>query len=361
MTSHFFYGELISSGLVDFLRDRPMKRLFLFFIITSCLHADWEAKVVVIGSGPAGIAAAMHASDLLGIPTDGDQVLLVTGDEIGGLLTHASKVQNCPGIDTASGMVIMDKMVDQAKAHGVLFLEDSVISVDFTQYPFTLMTSSNGLIIARSVIIATGTSPKNLGVPGEAEYWEKGGVSACALCDAFAYQGKTVAVVGGGDSAVDQAIHLAQYADKVYVLVRSKEMRAKAFMVSLLRTQSNKIELLYNKAVLEIVGDGESVTGIRLSDKVSGQEEVLPVDGVFLAIGHKANTELFKGKLELSSSGRIIVVPETRETTVPGIFAAGDVVFNEYRQVPVAIGSAVLAAHSAVEWMRFRFIPVEER
>ncbi|HBL98437.1 TPA: thioredoxin-disulfide reductase [Candidatus Dependentiae bacterium] len=307
-------------------------------------HTDWDT--IIIGGGPAGLAAGMHIADAH------FKVTILTGPEPGGLLTHAKCVENWPGILAESGMSIMDRMLEQAKSHGADINYDSVTSVDFSHTPFVVTTKNSGTLYARTIIIATGSSPRQLKVPGEAEYWGHG-VSSCALCDSFAYMGKDVAVIGGGDSAVNDAIHLADYAKKVTVFVRAREMRAKAVMQDKLNEYSNRITIIHNKQILAVLGTGQKVTGITIKDRASGAEEIFPVDGVFVAIGHEPNTWLFKDFLTLSPTGHILIDAATMQTSIPGIFAAGDVVEGAYKQVPVAVGNAIVAAGKAIGILRY--------
>lgn len=300
--------------------------------------------VVVLGAGPAGLSAIMHLADAH------VSSVSLTGPELGGLLTHAAKVENIPFVLPESGLSIMQRLIEQAQAHGAQFVYDSATRVDLTQFPFIIETADSGVFSTKSLLIALGSSPRKLHVPGEETYWGHG-VSGCALCDAFAYENREVVVVGGGDSAVDQAIHLANYASKVTVFVRGREMRAKQ---SRMRELLKKVNVVYNKKVLEIVGDGQQVTGIKIQDRVSGVEEIFPTNGVFLAIGHEPNTWLFKNSLALSSDGHIPVDFESMQTSVPGVFAVGDIVDGSYRQVPVAVGDAIKAAGKIINFVRYR-------
>ncbi len=313
-------------------------------LILETKSALWDT--LIIGGGPGGLAAGMHIADAH------FKVTILTGPEPGGLLTHAKSVENIPGIEAESGLSIMDRMLAQAKKHGATINYDSVTAVDFNQTPFMVTTQNSGVLYARTIIIATGSSPRKLNIPGESTYWGHG-VSSCALCDSFAYIGKEVAVIGGGDSAIGQAVHLATYAKKVTVFIRSKTMHAKPVMQDKLRELADQVHLVYNKEILNIVGDGTKVKGIDIKDRVSGQEEFFPVDGVFLAIGHEPNTGLFKDFLQVSTSNHILVDFATMQTSIPRVFAVGDVVEGAYRQAPVAIGLAIVAAGKAIEILRY--------
>ncbi|HAU30115.1 MAG: Thioredoxin reductase [candidate division TM6 bacterium GW2011_GWF2_43_17] len=325
-----------------------MRSLFVALLLLGGGLFARQLPVVVIGSGPAGASAAMHIADAR-IP-----VVLITGDEPGGLITRAKWVENWPGIQPASGYDIMESILAQAKSRGVTFLEDKVIAADLTRYPFLLDFAEAETMEASAVIIATGSCPRKIGIPGEERYWGSG-VSGCATCDAFAFEGKEVAVVGSGDSALTSAVHLAEYASHVYVLVRGREMRAQRYVREKLRDYEGKIEILYGREPREILGDGSQVSGIMLFNKDESAFEVLPVSGVFIMIGHGPNTGLFDGQIELSSSGHIIVDPITRETSMHGVFAAGDVVQWAYRQAPVASGSGICAAgKGAIDFVRYQ-------
>lgn len=314
---------------------------WLFLVLLAPTFVFSQRPVVVIGSGPAGISAAMHLLDAK-IPT-----IVITGEEPGGLITRAKWVENWPGIQPASGYDIMESIFDQARSRGVSFLDDKVIAVDFMQYPFLIECEEHDPIEAASVIVATGSSPRKLGIPGEDKYWGSG-VSGCATCDAFAFEGKDVAVIGGGDSALTSAVHLAEYASHVYVLVRGRDMRAQSYVRDKIEEYNGKIEVLYGREPREVVGDGTQVTGIRLFNKAESAYEVLPVSGVFIMIGHGPSTELFDGQIDLSNSGHVLVDPVTCETSMHGIFAAGDVVQFAYRQAPVASASGISAAGKGV-------------
>ncbi len=328
-----------------------IRRLLIIALLMGCfgtpVFGQKQLPVVVIGSGPAGASAAMHIADAR-IP-----VILVTGDEPGGLITRAKWVENWPGIQPASGLDIMESILDQAKSRGVTFLDDSVIAADLVRYPFILDFADAEPIEAAAVVIATGSCPRKLGIPGEDFYWGSG-VSGCATCDAFAFEGKDVAVIGSGDSALTSAIHLAEYASHVYVVARGREMRAQRYVREKLRDYEGKIEVLYGREPREVLGDGSQVTGLMVYSADESAFEVLPVSGVFVMIGHGPNTSLFDGQIELSPSGHIVVDPITRETSMRGVFAAGDVVQWAYRQAPVASGSGICAAGKGViEFVRY--------
>jgi thioredoxin reductase (NADPH) len=298
---------------------------------------------VIIGSGCAGLTAATYARRL------GLEVLVITGDMPGGLITETGMVENWPGSTQILGSEIADNLKKQAEMQGAYFLEDTVTRVDFSCWPFKLYTENDRCIQALSVIIATGSSPKKLGIPGEKEYWGAG-VSACAVCDAPLYKGKEVFVIGGGDSAIEEAILLSQYAKRVTILVRRDSMRASQHMQDRLREYPT-ISVVYNIQPQEIIGNRGRVSGLKVLNTESGEQRDMSTEGIFLAIGHEPNTKIFKDYIELDDmSGTIKLIKGTKETSVEGIFAAGDVA-GRRRQACVAAGSGAEAALDAKEWL----------
>jgi thioredoxin reductase (NADPH) len=300
-------------------------------------------RLVIIGSGPAGYTAALYASRANLSP------LLFEGLQPGGQLTITSDVENYPGFpEGILGPELMEKMKAQAERFGTRCVMGDVTRVDFERRPFQIWQDDT-LFTADAVILATGASAKWLGLPSETTYRGKG-VSACATCDGFFFRGLEVAVVGGGDTAVEEATFLTKYATKVYLVHRREELRASKIMVEKAR-KNPKIELVWNAVVEEVLGDGKAVTALRLKDPRNGQLRDLPVQGLFLGIGHEPNTQLFKGQLEMNAVGYLTVRAPSTYTSVPGVFAAGDVADPSYRQAVSAAGSGCMAAIDAERWL----------
>ena len=275
---------------------------------------------------------------------------MIDGPVPGGLLTKTTEVQNWPGNISIQGPEIVNNMKMHAKHLGAHFLSDAVEKVDFSQWPFLITTVDGQQIYALSVVIATGGSPRKLKIKGEEEYEGKG-ITSCAVCDAPFYKGEKVVVVGGGDSAIEEATHLSAFAKEITILVRKDAMRAAASMQARLKGYPN-INILYNVEPKEIIGDGTKVTGISLYNSATKTTELFPATGVFLAIGHDPNTQVFKGQLPLDDDGYIAVKGRSQATVIPGVFAAGDVEDKVYRQARVAEGSGVRAALDAERFLR---------
>lgn len=275
---------------------------------------DWktvESKkniipVAIIGSGPAGLSAALYTSRAH------LHTVIFQGPQAGGQLMSTSEVENWPGMGKKQGPEIMQGVTTQAKNFGAVLLNESIKKVDFSQWPYALTTADDVEVYALSVIIATGAFPERLkDVPGEAEHWGRG-VTACAICDAAFYKDKDVVVVGGGDSAAEQALQLTSYARRITVLVRGDKMRASVAMQDRLK-KFDFIKIRYNSSIVAIEGDGSQVTGIQL--KTATGIEHMPIDGIFLAIGHKPNTTLFQGQIDLNASGYIVHTCRAQETS----------------------------------------------
>lgn len=294
---------------------------------------------VIIGSGPAGLSAGLYGA------RSGKTALVIEGPKPGGLLTETTYVENWPGFKAILGKDVIRELKEQAAHFGAQFLEDIVEKVDFTTWPFVIYTEDGKKIYALTVIIATGASPIPLNVPGEKEYWGKG-VTTCAICDAPFFQNKDVVVVGGGDSAVAEAIQLSAYAKKITILVRKDKMRAAATNQELLKGHPH-VSVIYNVEPKVIGGDGAKVTYIELYNNKDDTTTKMPIDGVFLAIGHKPNSALFKDAIKLDEHGYILVKGRTQETSVTGVYAAGDVEDHRYRQAGVAAGDGSKAALDA--------------
>jgi len=300
-------------------------------------------KLVIVGSGPAGYTAALYASRANLAP------LLFEGMQPGGQLTITTEVENYPGFpDGVMGPELMEKFKAQAERFGTKFVPADVTRVDFTQRPFRLW-SDDTLHTADAVIVATGASAKWLGIPSEKAYMGKG-VSACATCDGFFFRGVEVAVVGGGDTAVEEATFLTKYASKVYLVHRRDELRASKVMQERAR-KNPKIAFVWNSAVVEVLGDGKAVTGLKLENTRTRETSVLAVQGFFLAIGHEPNTRIFRGALEMNEVGYLRVQAPSTRTSVTGVFAAGDVADPTYRQAVTAAGSGCAAAIDAERWL----------
>jgi|ERR1700733_1749880 len=307
--------------------------------VKCCVGRENTYAIVVIGSGPAGDAAAVYGARA------GKSTVVVEGRKPGGLLMETSYVENWPGFKAILGKDLMKEVKEQAMHFGAQFMDDTVEKVDFSQWPYVIYTEDGKTIYALTVIIATGALPNSLNIPGEKEYWAKG-VTACAICDGYFYQGKEVVVIGGGDSAIAEAIQLAAYAKKITILVRKDKMRAAAATQELLAGYPH-ISVRYNVEVKKIVGDEKHVTGIELYNNKEKKTELMPIDGVFLAVGHTPNSALFKGFIKLDANGYVVLQGRTQATSLPGVFAAGDVEDHKYRQAGIAAGSGIRAALDA--------------
>lgn len=299
-------------------------------------------KVAIIGSGPAGLTAAIYAAR-----ADLDP-LLIEGFERGGQLMITTDVENYPGFpDGIMGPDLMEQMRKQAERFGTRIVSSNVTNVDFSSRPFTISVGSDDYR-AETVIISTGASARWLGVPGE-EKLRGFGVSACATCDGFFFRDKELVVVGGGDSAMEEALFLTKFASKVVVVHRRDEFRASAIMANRV-LEHPKIEVRWNTVVEEILGDS-TVTGVRLRDVVTDEAFDLATDGVFVAIGHTPNTDVFKGQITLDDAGYIVTAPGTTRTSVEGVFAGGDVTDKIYRQAVTAAGMGCQAALDAERFL----------
>lgn len=295
--------------------------------------------ILVVGSGPAGLSAAIYGTRLK------RNTVVFEGPKPGGLLTETTSVENWPGTESIQGMDLMKQMHNQADKLGAFFSSDSVEYINTKTWPFEVKTQNGDNIHAMTVIIAAGSMPRRLDVPGEKEYFGRG-VGTCAVCDAPFYKNQRVVVVGGGDSAVEEAMQLAHYAKHVTILVRGEQMRAAPTHQDRLLSYPN-ISILYNVQVKEVKGSGSVVTGIMVENAKTKHTEEMPVDGVFLAVGHLPNSHLVSSGIALTPGGYIAIQGRSQETSVPGIFAAGDVEDSHYRQAIVASASGVRAALDA--------------
>ncbi|MCR8844890.1 thioredoxin-disulfide reductase [Paenibacillus sp. SC116] len=294
-------------------------------------------KVVVIGTGPAGYTAAIYLARANMEP------LVIEGPQPGGQLTTTTDVENFPGFpEGIMGPELMDNMRKQAERFGTTFKTGWVTGVDVSERPFKLQVEGIGEIVAESVIVATGASAKYMNIPGEQENLGKG-VSACATCDGFFFRNKKIVVVGGGDSAMEEANFLTRFGSGVTLVHRRNELRASKIMQDRAR-ENSKISWDLNVTPIEVEATGMGVTGLRVKDNETGEERVIETDGLFVAIGHKPNTDFLRGHVNLDENGYIVVTPGTTETSVPGIFAAGDVFDTKYRQAITAAGTGCQAA-----------------
>jgi len=307
-----------------------------------------NTKCLIIGSGPAGYTAAIYAAraDL--------KPVLYQGLQPGGQLTITTEVENFPGYpEGISGSAMMEDLNKQAARFGTDIRWGNISEVDFSKRPFTIKADDGKIILAETVIIATGALARWLGIRSESKF--RGyGVSACATCDGFFYKGKVVAVIGGGDTAAEEATYLAKLCRKVYLIHRRDELRAsKAMQTKVFNTPN--IEMVWNNLPKEIVGTengiAKAVNGVILENTLTGEETKLDIDGIFIAIGHKPNSELFMGKLELHLNGYIKTEPGSTKTSIEGVFAAGDIQDHTYRQAVTAAGSGCMAAIEAERFL----------
>lgn len=301
------------------------------------------AKVLIIGSGPAGYTAAIYAARA------GLDPILYQGHQPGGQLTITTDVENYPGYpEGVQGPQMMRSFQQQAQRFGTTIHEDNVTAVDLSAYPYQAIINDQHTVKAKAIIIATGASAQWLGLPSEKRLNGKG-VSACAICDGFFFRGQEVAVVGGGDSAAEEASYLSNICSKVYMLVRRDRLRASTILQQRVMSKPN-IEILWQTEVEEILG-GEVVTGVRVVHNPTQHKYEIPLQGFFVAVGHQPNTALFAPYLNLDAQGYIKTVPGTTQTNVPGVFAAGDVQDSVYRQAVTAAGTGCMAALDAERFL----------
>ena len=304
--------------------------------------------VIIIGSGPAGLTAAVYTAraNLRPLVIEGEPSS--SSDQPGGQLMLTTEVENYPGfVDGIMGPELMASFRAQAARFGTEYLTAKVTRVDFSARPFGVWVGDQEYR-ARTVIVSTGARALTLGLSSEQDLMGHG-VSTCATCDGFFFRGEEIAVVGGGDSALEEAIFLTKFADKVSVIHRRKELRASKIMQDR-AFKNNKIEFVWDSRVTEVLGDG-AVAGIKVLNTVTGEESELPVAGLFVAIGHVPNTDIFKGALDMENSGYLITEPGTTRTNVDGVFACGDVQDHVYRQAVTAAGSGCMAAIDAERWL----------
>lgn len=299
-------------------------------------------NIVIIGSGPAGLTAAVYAARANLAP------LLLTGQEIGGQIALTNEVENYPGFpEGITGPELVELMQRQAKRFGARIEIDVVTQVDFKTHPFKLKTQNDVEYTANAVILATGASPRRLNVPGEKELMGRG-VSYCATCDGFFFRGKDIAVVGGGDSALQEGLFLTRFARKVNIIHRRDQLRGQPILQDRAR-ENDKIGFVWNAVVREIKGNG-SVETLALEDTRSGERSELPAQGIFVYIGHDPNTSLFKGQLDMDEEG-YLKVDERLHTNIPGVFAAGEIHDHLFRQAIVSAGYGCMAAMEAEKFL----------
>ncbi len=305
--------------------------------------APRHSKVLIIGSGPAGYTAAIYASRSALNP------LLIEGPQPGGQLTITTEVENWPGDASVQGPDLMLRMGNHARHVGAEVIADYIVDVDLTQRPFVATGDMGDRYTADSLIIATGANARWLGLESETRYRGQG-VSACATCDGFFFRGRVCAVVGGGNTAVEDALHLANFASAVYLIHRRDSLRADKTNQARLFAHP-KIKIIWNAEVAEVLGNGSKVTGVQLNHPLTGAQSTLTLDGLFVAIGHNPATSLFKDQLAMDEDGYILVTPGSTATSVPGVFAAGDVQDKHFRQAVVSAGMGCMAALEAERYL----------
>lgn len=309
--------------------------------------AEYKVDVLIIGSGPAGYTAGIYTARA------GLKSLIVSGDQKGGQLILSSEVDNYPGfVETMTGYEIMEKMRQQAEEREVQIVDDIITEVDFFDHPFTCSSAAGNSYQSKAIIVATGSSVNWLGLPSEEKYMGHG-VSSCATCDGFFYRGKEVAVVGGGNTAAEEALYLAAFTDKVYLIHRRHSLRADTVLQQRL-LQNRKIVMVWNNIIEEILGTEEplSVTGLKIRNVKTDMQKTLYISGLFVAIGHHPNTELFRNYLNLTAGGYIATQANGCTTNIRGVFAAGDVCNPEHHQAVIAAGSGAKAALEAIKFLR---------
>ncbi|MBL8020197.1 MAG: thioredoxin-disulfide reductase [Leptospirales bacterium] len=310
-------------------------------------------KVIIIGSGPAGHTAAIYAARA-GLTPVMYEGFMAGGVAAGGQLTTTTEVENFPGFpDGITGPELMDRMRTQSQKYGTTIHTETIERVDFSSRPFKVFSQNDPAtaILAQSVIIATGATAKTLPIQGFGEYWQKG-ISACAVCDGSLpiFKNVPLFVVGGGDSACEEATYLSRFASRVYLVHRRDKLRASTIMQDRVLS-NNKIEILWNSEVSAASGDGKKLGSVTIHHLLNGGNENRDAGGLFFAIGHKPNTDVFKGLLDMDADGYLLTKPGTAQTNVEGVFAAGDVQDKRYRQAITAAGSGCMAALEAERWL----------
>ena len=313
--------------------------------------SDATESVIIIGSGPAAHTAAIYTAraELTPLLFEG---FMAAGVAAGGQLTTTTEVENYPGFpEGIQGPALMDRMREQSVHHGCRIKTETIASVDLSARPFTVSTETGTAYQANALILATGATAKRMHLPGEETYWQRG-ISACAVCDGALpiFRNQPLVVIGGGDSACEEGSFLTKFGSTVIMLVRRDELRAsKAMQKRVL--ENPKIDIRWNTEAEEVLGDGKVMTGIRVKNNKTGKEETIQAKGLFYAIGHIPNTEFLNGQLETDETGYLVTRGKTTETSVPGVFAAGDVQDKKYRQAVTAAGSGCMAALEAEHYL----------
>ncbi|MBX9589632.1 MAG: thioredoxin-disulfide reductase [Hyphomonadaceae bacterium] len=305
-----------------------------------------HSKLIILGSGPAGYTAAIYAARAMLKP------VVIQGNQPGGQMTITTDVENYPGFaEVVQGPWLMEQMRAQAEHVGTEFVMDHIVKVDLRRRPFRLEGDSGDSYSCDALIIATGAQARWLGLPSE-ETFKGYGVSACATCDGFFFKGKRVVVIGGGNTAVEEALFLTNFADKVTIVHRREAFRAEKILQERL-FKNPKVEVIWSSVLEEVLGrrDPNTVTGVKLRNITTGETSTLAVDGVFVAIGHVPATELFKGQLDMKPSGYLITEPDSTRTSIPGVFAAGDVKDEVFRQAVTAAGMGCMGALEAERYL----------
>lgn len=311
--------------------------------------AEYKTKVLIIGSGPAGYTAGIYAARA------GLNPVLVSGPQIGGQLTMTTDIENFPGFaEPISGPQLMENMRTQAQNVGVRMVDDKITEVDFNTRPFVCSSENGNEFTADTVIVSTGSSARWLNLPSEKKYIGFG-VSACATCDGFFYRGKNVAVVGGGNTAAEEALYLTGFAAKVYLIHRRDALRADAVMQKRVK-ENPKIEIVWDSVVDEVLGSEQplGVNGVKIRNVKTDAVSELMIDGLFVAIGHHPNTEVFKNFLKLDDNGYIMTAPDGTATNIAGVFAAGDVQDAKFRQAITSAASGAMAAMEAEKFLQMQ-------
>jgi len=303
---------------------------------------EHRTKVLILGSGPAGLTAAIYAARASLHP------ILISGMQPGGQMTITTDVENYPGFaNVIQGPWLMEQMQKQAEHVGTTFVSDTITKVDLSKRPFVCTGDGGDTYVGETLIITTGASARWLGLESEKKY-QGAGVSACATCDGFFFRGKEVAVIGGGNTAVEEALYLTNHATKVTLVHRRDSLKAEKIAQTRLFANP-KINVVWDSAVDEVLGGGTppGVTGVRLKNVKTGATQDIKIDGLFVAIGHTPNTELFKGLLDMDDNGYLLTAPDSTRTNIPGVFAAGDVQDHVFRQAVTAAGTGCMAALEA--------------